>query len=143
MRTGRDIFLVGDDDQTIYAWRLADVRRILGLAAALPGLRRVDLEVNYRCPAEVVYRAVRLIEHGQERFVKVIRAGPAARGRLVLAPDPGDHVARARRLLDAWYGREEVATRCWRGRTPSWRRSPRPRSSRRSLSGRPGRAAAR
>src|SRR4051812_1218152 len=104
---GRDIFLVGDDDQTIYAWRLADVRRILGLAAALPGLRRVDLEVNYRCPAEVVARAVRLIEHGQERFAKVIRAGPAARGRLVLAADPGDRVARARRLMDAWFGREE------------------------------------
>src|SRR4051812_1569788 len=103
----RDIFLVGDDDQTIYAWRLADVRRILGLAAALPGLRRVDLEVNYRCPAEVVARTVRLIEHGQERFAKVIRAGPAARGRLVLAADPGDRVARARRLMDAWFGREE------------------------------------
>jgi DNA helicase-2/ATP-dependent DNA helicase PcrA len=86
---------------------LTDVRRILGLAAALPGLRRVDLEVNYRCPAQVVSRAVRLIEHGQERFVKVIRAGPAARGRLVLGPDPGDPVARARRLLDAWYGRED------------------------------------
>src|SRR5690606_32255139 len=45
-----NIFLVGDDDQTIYAWRLADVRRVLGLAAELPGLRRVDLITNYRCP---------------------------------------------------------------------------------------------
>ena len=44
------IFLVGDDDQTIYGWRLADVRRVLGLAASLPGLRRVDLVTNYRCP---------------------------------------------------------------------------------------------
>lgn len=103
----RDVFLVGDDDQTIYAWRLADVRRILGLAASLPGLRRVDLEVNYRCPAEVVARAVRLIEHGQERFAKVIRAGPKAQGRLVLAADTGDALARARRLLDAWYGLED------------------------------------
>lgn len=103
----RDVFLVGDDDQTIYAWRLADVRRILSLAAALPGLRRVDLETNYRCPPEVVARAVRLIEHGQERFAKVIRPGPKATGRLILAPDPGDALARARRLLDVWYGRED------------------------------------
>ena len=50
----RDIFLVGDDDQTIYAWRLADVRRVLGLAARLPGLRRVDLETNHRCAPEIV-----------------------------------------------------------------------------------------
>ena len=56
----RDIFLVGDDDQTIYAWRLADVRRVLDLAASLPGLRRVDLVTNYRCPRAVVERAVRL-----------------------------------------------------------------------------------
>ena len=32
-------------------------------SASLPGLRRVDLEVNYRCPAPVVERAVRLVEH--------------------------------------------------------------------------------
>ncbi len=97
------IFLVGDDDQTIYAWRLADVRRVLGLAAALPGLRRVDLTTNYRCPAPVVARAVRLVEHNAERFAKTIRARPAAEGRLYLFADPGDDVARARRLLGAWH----------------------------------------
>ena len=80
------IFLVGDDDQSIYGWRLADVRRVLGLAARLPDLRRVDLEVNYRCPAPVLARAVRLVEHNEERFAKEIRAGPGATGRLVLAP---------------------------------------------------------
>ena len=66
-----DICLVGDDDQSIYGWRLADVRRILGLEALLPGLRRIDLEVNYRCPRPVVDRAVRLVEHNEERFAKV------------------------------------------------------------------------
>jgi DNA helicase II / ATP-dependent DNA helicase PcrA len=100
----RNIFLVGDDDQTIYAWRLADVRRVLDLAARLPGLRRVDLVTNYRCPRVVVERAVRLIEGNRERFAKVIRAGPAASGELLLAPDPGDEVARARRLLREWVG---------------------------------------
>ncbi|HEY7024954.1 MAG TPA: ATP-dependent helicase, partial [Candidatus Limnocylindrales bacterium] len=98
----RDIFLVGDDDQTIYAWRLADVRRVLDLAGSLPGLRRVDLVTNYRCPRPVVDRAVRLIETNKERFAKTIRAGPAAAGRLLLLPDPGDELARARRLLDGW-----------------------------------------
>jgi len=98
----RNVFLVGDDDQTIYAWRLADVRRVLDLAASLPGLRRVDLVTNYRCPRPVVERAVRLIEGNRERFVKAIRAGPSASGQLLLGPDPGDEVARARRLLRDW-----------------------------------------
>ena len=84
------IFLVGDDDQSIYGWRLADVRRLLGLAdEALPDLRRVDLETNYRCPAAVLDRAVRLVEHNVERFAKVIRAGPNAAGTLILAPTRG------------------------------------------------------
>jgi len=96
------IFLVGDDDQSIYGWRLADVRRILGLEALLPGLRRVDLEVNYRCPGRVVERAVRLVEHNGERFAKVIRAGPAATGQLVLAPDPSDETVRLERAIRTW-----------------------------------------
>ncbi len=98
----RNVFLVGDDDQTIYAWRLADVRRVLDLAARLPGLRRVDLVTNYRCPRQVVERAVRLIEGNRERFAKTIRAGPNAQGELRLGPDGGDEVARARRLLTHW-----------------------------------------
>ena len=98
----RDIFLVGDDDQTIYAWRLADVRRVLGLAARLPGLRRVDLETNHRCAPEIVRRAARLVAHNQERFDKVIRWSPAAEGSVQLLPDSGDEVARARLLLTTW-----------------------------------------
>ena len=94
--------------QTIYAWRLADVRRILGLAARLEGLRRVALETNYRCPKPVVSRAVRLVEHNHERFAKRVRARPDATGDLVLAPDPGDDVARARQLLRAWLPRPQA-----------------------------------
>ena len=96
------LFCVGDDDQSIYGWRLADVRRILGLAERLPGLARVDLEVNYRCPRPVVERAVRLVAHNRERFAKRIRAGPAASGRLVLAPDASDETVRVRRAIETW-----------------------------------------
>lgn len=101
------VFFVGDDDQTIYAWRLADVRRVLDLPRRLPGLSRVDLTTNYRCPAVVVERAVRLIEGNRERFAKRIRARPGAAGRLVLAPidDPSsDAAAVVERLLDRWPG---------------------------------------
>jgi superfamily I DNA/RNA helicase len=96
------ILLVGDDDQSIYGWRLADVRRVLGLDAHLSGLRRVDLEVNYRCPEPVVERAVRLVEHNRERFAKRIRAGPAAIGALILAPDAADDPIRLERAMRGW-----------------------------------------
>jgi DNA helicase-2/ATP-dependent DNA helicase PcrA len=96
------IFLVGDDDQSIYGWRLADVRRVLALDSALPGLRRVDLQVNHRCPVPVVERAIRLIEHNQQRFAKVVRARPDAPGSLVLAPDATDEPARTERLIRSW-----------------------------------------
>jgi superfamily I DNA/RNA helicase len=96
------IFLVGDDDQSIYGWRLADVRRVLAIGESLPGLRRVDLQVNHRCPAPVVDRAVRLIERNEERFAKIIRPRPEAPGSLILAPDPTDEPARTARILRSW-----------------------------------------
>ncbi len=96
------IFLVGDDDQSIYGWRLADVRRTLELADRLAGLRRVALLTNFRCPRPVVERSARLVGHNRERFAKEIRAGPGAAGRLVLAPDGDDDVERIGRALDAW-----------------------------------------
>ena len=98
---GNRIFLVGDDDQSIYGWRLADVRRVLALEEALPGLRRIHLMTNYRCPAPVVRRAVRLIETNHERFRKEVRPGPAATGMLMLAPDSGGGEAALRRFLGA------------------------------------------
>jgi len=109
------IFLVGDDDQSIYGWRLADVRRVLDLAAVLPGLRRVDLEVNHRCPPPIVERAVRLVAHNRERFAKRIRPGTRATGSLVLAPDGSDEPVRLQRVLESWP--EDGSTRAVLART--------------------------
>ena len=114
------IFLVGDDDQSIYGWRLADVRRVLDLAGSLPGLRRHDLVTNFRCPGPVVERAVRLVEHNAERFAKQIVARPAASGRLVLAPDATDDDERARHVLASWSApaaEDDRATRAVLART--------------------------
>jgi DNA helicase-2/ATP-dependent DNA helicase PcrA len=74
----RNLFVVGDDDQTIYAWRLADVRRMLSFEAIYPAARRVQLATNYRCPAPVVAISRRLIGVNRERFEKRIHASPAA-----------------------------------------------------------------
>jgi len=69
-----NLFVVGDDDQMIYAWRLADVRRILEFPDRYPDARRVVLEVNYRCPPAVVAAADRLIATNRERVPKRLRA---------------------------------------------------------------------
>jgi ATP-dependent DNA helicase UvrD/PcrA len=73
-----NLFVVGDDDQTIYAWRLADVRRILSFESLYPDARRVQLATNYRCPAPIVAASVRLIEVNAERFSKRIEAAGSA-----------------------------------------------------------------
>ncbi|MGH2356484.1 MAG: UvrD-helicase domain-containing protein, partial [Candidatus Limnocylindria bacterium] len=73
-----NLFVVGDDDQTIYAWRLADVRRILRFSADYADARRVMLATNYRCPASVVAASAGMVARNQERFVKPIRAPATA-----------------------------------------------------------------
>ena len=75
-----NLFVVGDDDQTIYAWRLADVRRILRFSADYPDARRVMLATNYRCPARVVVASARMVAVNRERFEKPIRAPANATG---------------------------------------------------------------
>jgi DNA helicase II / ATP-dependent DNA helicase PcrA len=74
-----NLFVVGDDDQTIYAWRLADVRRILRFSADYPSARQVMLATNYRCPPAVVAASARMIAVNFERFDKPIRAPASGR----------------------------------------------------------------
>jgi DNA helicase II / ATP-dependent DNA helicase PcrA len=69
-----NLFVVGDDDQTIYAWRLADVRRILRFGDDYPSARRVMLATNYRCPSAVIEASARMVAVNHERFAKPIRA---------------------------------------------------------------------
>lgn len=74
-----NLFVVGDDDQTIYAWRLADVRRILDFERYYPAARRVQLATNYRCPPAVVAASRRLVSVNAERYVKRIESAPGRR----------------------------------------------------------------
>jgi superfamily I DNA/RNA helicase len=73
-----NLFVVGDDDQTIYAWRLADVRRILRFADDYPSAHRVMLATNYRCPVGVIEASARMVAVNRERFEKPIRPPASA-----------------------------------------------------------------
>lgn len=108
----QNLFVVGDDDQTIYAWRLADVRRILGFSALYPGAARVQLATNYRCPPAVVAASRLLIGVNQERFEKKIAAAPErddeAGSMVMVATDGHDWPDRLAALMAA----ESAQGRC-------------------------------
>ena len=72
-----NLLVVGDEDQCIYTWRRADVRRITGFHHVYPGLTRSVLETNYRCVPPIVEHARRLIGCNEQRFDKTIRSGRA------------------------------------------------------------------
>jgi len=68
------LFVVGDEDQCIYAWRRASVERIVELDKTYPTLERVVLPRNYRCARSIVTAADQLIRHNDIRFRKQILA---------------------------------------------------------------------
>ncbi len=71
------VFAVGDDDQTIYSYAGATPRYLVDVQRWFPGARHHALEVNYRCPPEVVNAALNLLSHNRTRVVKTIRSAPA------------------------------------------------------------------
>jgi superfamily I DNA/RNA helicase len=66
------LFCVGDEDQTLYAFRRASVERIICLDGHYPSLQRVALGINYRCPTRVVKASRDLIDRNKVRFPKQI-----------------------------------------------------------------------
>ena len=67
------VFGVGDDDQTIYGYSGAKPEWLIDFASLFPDAGAHPLEVNYRCPGDVVVAADRLVRHNQRRVAKVIR----------------------------------------------------------------------
>ena len=69
-RAHRNLFVVGDEDQSIYGWRGADIRNLLDFAKQFPEARVIRLEHNYRSTGIILDAASALVKHNKRRMGK-------------------------------------------------------------------------
>lgn len=94
----RNLTLVADDDQAIYAWRSANGRALHAFRCDFPEHRLVRLEHNYRSTAQIVRAADRLIAHNRARIGKQLIALREGRAPVLVQPlderEEGERIAR-------------------------------------------------
>ena len=90
----KNICCVGDDDQSIYGWRGAEVDNILRFEHDFPGAKVIRLERNYRSTGHILAAASHLIAHNEGRLGKTLRTDDA----------PGEKV----NVTGAWDSEEEA-----------------------------------
>jgi DNA helicase-2/ATP-dependent DNA helicase PcrA len=105
----KNICCVGDDDQSIYSWRGAEIENILKFERDFPGAKIVRLEANYRSTAPILTAAAHLIAHNEGRLGKTLHPGRVDAS--------GDNVE----VVSLWDSEEEA--RMIGGRVEAYRRS--------------------
>jgi DNA helicase-2/ATP-dependent DNA helicase PcrA len=93
-QTRKNICVVGDDDQSIYSWRGAEVANILKFEKDFPGAKVIRLEQNYRSTPDILAAASGLINANSQRLGKT----------LWTEQNGGDKV----RVIGVWDGPEEA-----------------------------------
>lgn len=69
-----NLFIVGDDDQSIYGFRGARPDIMLSFPQHFPKAEKILLRVNYRCSSQILKAAGKLIQHNTERYSKDLTA---------------------------------------------------------------------
>ncbi|MBS1961870.1 MAG: UvrD-helicase domain-containing protein [Bdellovibrionales bacterium] len=80
-----NICVVGDEDQSIYKWRGADIRNILDFEQDYPGAKVVKLEQNYRSTKTIITAASQVIRNNRERKEKTLWTANPEGPRIVKA----------------------------------------------------------
>ncbi len=70
----RNLFIVGDDDQSIYGFRSADPQIMLGFSKDYPEAGRITLKDNFRSVPGIVEAALKLVGNNKARFLKRLKA---------------------------------------------------------------------
>jgi DNA helicase-2/ATP-dependent DNA helicase PcrA len=111
----RNLFVVGDEDQSVYGFRSADIRNILDFQKDFPDANVVRLEQNYRSTRPILEVANALIQNNRQRLGKNLWTD-VDKGDLPIVRELEDEHAEARyvageveRLVDEGMSRDEIA----------------------------------
>ena len=83
-RQHRNLCVVGDDDQSIYGWRGANVSNILDFGKIFPGTKEIKLEQNYRSTSKILHAANTVIGKNSDRYAKKLWSGQGEGENLIL-----------------------------------------------------------
>ena len=93
-----NVCVVGDDDQSIYGWRGAEVDNILRFEKDFPGAKVIRLERNYRSTSNILAAASHLIAHNESRLGKTLQTDVGERGESVGVTSVWDSEEEARQI---------------------------------------------
>ncbi len=100
-----NLFIVGDDDQSIYRFRGAKPEIMLGFPKDYPDARQILLSVNYRSQPELVRATSQLVMHNEARFPKELSAAAGPGGTLAVKafPHPAEENRQVVRELQEYH----------------------------------------
>jgi DNA helicase-2/ATP-dependent DNA helicase PcrA len=84
----RNVTVVGDEDQSIYGWRGANIRNILDFERDFPGAVTIRLEQNYRSTQNILSAAGAVVANNTERIGKTLWTESAAGDKITLYESP-------------------------------------------------------